>query len=198
MRGAQMLYESGYITYMRTDSDKLSEVAALLAHKTAQNSFGINSVKEIVHNDEDSGAHEPIRPAIWNETFVRPEDLPSHSASNGIVIPPKFLSLYEIIYSRTLASVMNDMVTNITSLTLFCDEVCAEFRVSTSSVVDLGFSSAFQAGSKVKETLNLDSFEIGEVLSPSNVTAIEHITSPPSRYSEAAFVKELELLGIGR
>ena len=197
MRGAQMLYESGYITYMRTDSDILSDDAIHLACKTVENLFGSDYVQ---CNDiqGSKGAHEPIRPAMIEGEFVKPENLSRHCIENGYNFSPRLIQLYELIYKRTLASVMTDIVTNITALSLVSCDVNADFRLSTSLVVDKGFSAIYGDSDDKKEIQCFDSFDIGDIVIAKNITVYEHTTSPPSRYSEASFVKELEELGVGR
>jgi len=197
MRGAQILYEQGYITYMRTDSDTLSKDATMLAQSTVQKKFGDEFLGSNTNRVSD-GAHEPIRPAIWEGEFIDPLRLIEHSRKNGGQLSPKLVQMYELVYQRTIASVMADMVTNITSLSINSDDVNAQFRTSTSIVVDRGYSAIYQSSKEAQESKNFDELAIGDVLCAINVTTREHMTSPPSRFSEASFVKELERLGIGR
>lgn len=202
MRAAQRLYENGYITYMRTDSTTLSQEALQAARRQAKELYGTDYVPDAprvyarkVRNAQE--AHEAIRPA--GEQFRMPEAVAREvSADEG--------RLYELIWKRTVASQMADargqsVQVRIGARSSQGDE--AEFSASGRVITFPGFLRAYVAGAE--ENGRLDDREVrlphlseGQALEALGIDPVEHSTQPPSRYTEASLVRELEERGIGR
>ena len=201
MRVAQRLYESGYITYMRTDSTTLSESALTAARTQIAERYGAEYVPERprlyerkVKNAQE--AHEAIRPA--GDTFRTPEQVERELSRDEH-------ALYDLIWKRTIASQMQDARGRTVSLRLGAttrDGRDAEFGASGTVIVFPGFLAAYEEGrdepSEDDEERRLPHLEVG---TDAEATALEpdaHATSPPARYTEATLVKALEDRGIGR
>ena len=196
MRCAQGLYERGFITYMRTDSVNLSEQAIKAARTCVQKRYGADFLSQgqrqfsnKTRNAQE--AHEAIRPA--GEVFKAP----SETGLTG-----RDLSLYELIWKRTVASQMADA-----RLTMLSVDLCsgdALFRASGKRIDFAGFFRAYVEGSDDPEAalegqeVLLPSLAVGDNPKPINIDALSHKTQPPARYSEASLVKTLENEGIGR
>ena len=218
MRAAQILYEAGFISYMRTDSMHLSEDALDAGRRSVEAGYGPEHLSDECPNERSARkkkrtkkatanaqeAHEAIRPSIQDGRFVPPEELPAahREKSGGGKLPDSALRVYDLIYRRTAAAFMRVQVLNQTSVTIDAagggEE--ATFRASGSVVVYGGYALAWGgAGGRAKGTPDvLPSMEEGQPLSCADLEAIEHSTKPPPRYNEATFVKELEALGVGR
>lgn len=206
MQTAQKLYENGYISYMRTDSNHLSEDAKNAIKTEITNKFGgpdfyvpstFRSKKKKSSTKSDKpdpqAAHEAIRPAIQSSgRFTTPSEL-----------PPQFdgasRELYELIYQRTVASHMPPQVSNQTSIRILGekDDTSVLFRTSGSVVIIPGFSAVYKRQKK-QESPDLPSLSEGQTLGCEEATPLMHMTQPPARYTEASFVQELEALGVGR
>jgi len=211
MRLAQQLYEKGFISYMRTDSAHLSQDAQNAIETEITKEFGgrgkysplssssssSSSSSKISSKHtkiEPQAAHEAIRPAIQEDgRFIKPADLPPGFDATTTEV-------YKLIYQRTVASHMTPQISNQTSIAISgeCDDKDATevmFRTSGSIIVDPGYTVAYprQVDSKI-----LPSFEEGQSLHCDNAEGLAHMTQPPSRYTEASFVQELEKLGVGR
>ncbi len=201
MRLAQRLYESGYITYMRTDSTTLSEAATAAARSQARELFGDAYVPEkprkygrAVANAQE--AHEAIRPA--GDRFRAPKEVASALGRDE-------LALYELVWKRTLASQMEDAVGQTVSLRIAGTSTAgedAEFGSSGTVITFRGFLAAYEPGrdepAEDEEERMLPQLSVGQDVT---LTALEpdgHATSPPARYTEATLVKALEERGIGR
>lgn len=217
MRAAQMLYEEGYISYMRTDSTHLSNDALGAGKAAVTEGYGADYLAEEDPNARASRrkskkkgkqdanknaqeAHEAIRPSIQQGgRFLAPKEVPAHykEKSGGAMLPDRALKLYELIYSRTTASFMKDQVLDQTSVMIdrTDEDITATFRASGSVVVFPGFAAAYGGGGG--DSL-LPPLAEGQLLDCSVVEPLEHHTKPPPRYNEASFVKELEALGVGR
>jgi DNA topoisomerase-1 len=198
MQVAQSLYENGHITYMRTDSTNLAQVAVDDARRLVAEEYGQDYLspearvyKSSVKNAQE--AHEAIRPA--GHPFELPQVLQSSLA-------PEEYKLFEMIWKRTIASQMADARGRRITITIE-GEGCV-FAVSGKTIDFPGFLRAYVEGSDVPEDELADqerllpSVEEGEVLKCLEMTAKEHTTQPPGRYSEAALTKALEEKGIGR
>ncbi len=196
MRCAQGLYERGFITYMRTDSVNLSEQAIKAARKCVELRYGkeylSESPRQFKSNTRNAQeAHEAIRPA--GESFRTPNE----SGLSG-----RDLSLYELIWKRTVASQMAEARLTMLSVDIgVCDAI---FRASGKNIDFPGFFRAYVEGSDDPEAalegqeIILPSLSSGDELIPKKIDAIGHETKPPARYSEASLVKTLEKEGIGR
>jgi len=194
MSVAQRLYESGHITYMRTDSTQLSKMALALAKEIITGTFGAGYSKTRQYATRSKGAqeaHEAIRPTFMDKVTVE-----------GTATDKK---LYELIRKRALASQMADAQIDKTQITISCGNTGKQFMATGEVVVFEGFLKMYREGSDEdpeknngKSTLALPFLETGDNLNASQIRAIERFTQSPYRYTEASLVKKLEELGIGR
>ncbi len=198
MNVAQSLYENGYITYMRTDSTTLAQVAIDAARELVRSEYGNQYLPDSpriytskVKNAQE--AHEAIRPA--GHPFRLPESLRSHLNNDEF-------RLFELIWKRTIASQMADARGRRITITLKGDG--AVFQVSGRTIDFPGYLRAYVEGSDDpqaeladKETL-LPSVSLDEVVACRDLEGKSHVTQPPPRYSEAALTRALEEKGIGR
>ncbi len=208
MRTAQRLYESGYITYMRTDSTTLSQTALDAARSQARDLYGPEYVPENpreytrrVKNAQE--AHEAIRPA--GENFRTPGQVAGGMGADEF-------RLYELIWQRTIASQMVDargltLSLRITAPLSGAPEFGAEalFTASGRTITFAGFLRAYvetvdaEAGGEADDAeRRLPNLEVGEKLDINELTPGGHSTTPPARYTEPSLIKALEDLGIGR
>ncbi|MDE3207077.1 MAG: type I DNA topoisomerase [Acidobacteriota bacterium] len=201
MRVAQDLYESGYITYMRTDSTTLSEEALTAARAQARSLYGDRYVPDSprrydkkVKNAQE--AHEAIRPA--GDTFRTPEE-------TGLTGDQR--RLYELVWMRTVASQMADAVGQSVAVrlgALSADGRDAEFATSGRVITFPGFLRAYVEGSDDPDAeledreVRLPVLAVGDAIDVESLEAEGHSTSPPARYTEASLVKALEEMGVGR
>jgi DNA topoisomerase I len=201
MRVAQRLYESGYITYMRTDSTTLSEAALAAARAQVKKLFGADFVPEkprtygrAVANAQE--AHEAIRPA--GDTFRTPDQIKSAVSRDEH-------ALYDLIWKRTLASQMEDARGQTVSLRIAAtssEGEDVEFAASGTVITFRGFLAAYEPGrdepSDDDEERPLPHLEIGEEVTAVSIEPEDHATTPPPRFTEPTLVKALEDRGIGR
>ena len=198
MQAAQSLYENGHITYMRTDSTNLASVAIEDARKLIVDEYGEKYLPNAprtytgkVKNAQE--AHEAIRPA------GHPFELPGNLKSQLNVDEAK---IFDLIWKRTVASQMEDARGRRISITI--EGSGCVFQVSGKTIDFPGYLRAYVEGSDdpsaelADQEKILPSVEVGEKLACNEVTAKEHNTQPPSRFSEAALTKALEERGIGR
>src|SRR5262245_7364986 len=198
MQVAQSLYENGHITYMRTDSTNLAQVAVDDARRLVAEEYGNDFLpaeprvyKSKVKNAQE--AHEGIRPA--GHPFELPGVLRNELNADEFKI-------FEMVWKRTMASQMADARGRRTTVTIE-GEGCV-FQVSGKTIDFPGYLRAYVEGSDTpdaeladQETV-LPDVAVGEALKCVDMTAKEHSTEAPSRYSEAALTKALEERGIGR
>ncbi len=198
MQVAQSLYENGYITYMRTDSTNLAQVAIDASRKLVESEYGKDYLPEKprmysskVKNAQE--AHEAIRPA-GNE-FRKPDSL------KGELSAEQF-KLFEMIWKRTVACQMADARGHRISINIGGGE--AVFYVSGKTIDFPGFLRAYVEGSDDpqaeladRETL-LPSMELGQKVDAKEFDPKSHTTQPPARFSEASLTRSLEEMGIGR
>lgn len=202
MRIAQQLYEGvelgkegnmGLITYMRTDSTRISQTAIAEAKDYILNEFGPAYYPEearVYGNKEGSqDAHEAIRPT---SILREPERLKAHLSRDQY-------RLYKLIWERFLASQMASAILDTVSVDIVINDVI--FRASGSTIKFPGFMKIYIEGTdeahKEEEGL-LPPLQEGQVLSLMGIEEKQHFTQPPPRYTEARLVKTLEELGIGR
>lgn len=191
MQVAQRLYEAGHITYMRTDSVNLSDLAINTSKAEIIRMAGQEYVQTRRFSTKTKGAqeaHEAIRPTYMN----------THSA--GASSQEK--RLYELIWKRTIASQMSDAKLEKTSIYINISGSQYQF-VSTGEVIIFdGFLKVYlESVDDEKETENsslLPAMKIGEALLPNEIVAQQRFSQKPPRYSEASLVRKLEELGIGR
>ncbi|MGL4595078.1 MAG: type I DNA topoisomerase [Thermoguttaceae bacterium] len=195
---AQSLYETGRITYMRTDSTNLSDEAISAARKHVLAQYGKEYLpgspriyKTKVKNAQE--AHEAIRPA--GSTFDTPESLRS-------ILSFDQYRIYDLIWKRTVASQMADAHGHRKQLVVEMDD--ALFSVSGKSVDFPGYWRAYVEGSDDPDAdladreILLPDVKVGDTLQCLHLTPKSHTTMPSSRYSEAALTKVLTEKGIGR
>jgi DNA topoisomerase-1 len=188
---AQKLYEAGKITYMRTDSVNLSNLALATTKKAIFNEFGNEYAKTRKYKTKTKGAqeaHEAIRP-----TYVQNKTIDGTAAEK---------KLYELIWKRTIASQMSDALLEKTTATIHVSTANEDF-IATGEIIKFdGFLKVYTE-SKYEETEAKDKnilppLKIDQKLINKSITAAEKFTQPQSRFTEASLVKKLEELGIGR
>ncbi len=187
---AQQLYEAGHITYMRTDSVNLSNLALASARDTIANLYGeefVHTHNYITKTKGAQEAHEAIRP-----TDISRQSIPGDVFSKH---------LYELIWKRTIASQMSDAKIEKTVITIPVSNREEKFVASGEVVLFPGFLKVYNESKdeESEETKGmLPQMEADEQLNYSVITATQRFTQPPARYTEASLVKKLEELGIGR
>ena len=191
MSAAQKLYESGNITYMRTDSVNLSNDALNSAEHVISKNYGDNYAKRRKFSSKNKGAqeaHEAIRPTNLEKSDVHMDSDQSR--------------LYKLIWLRTIASQMSDAVLERTTFKIKSSSYLNEFSSKGEVIKFDGFLKVYIAGVDNSEDSEssgiLPSLSVGENLTNVNIVATEKFSRPPFRFSEAALVKKLEELGIGR
>ncbi|MBR6611177.1 MAG: type I DNA topoisomerase, partial [Campylobacter sp.] len=193
---AQSLYEGvqtnngfmGAITYMRTDSLNIAKEALKTAREIIKSEFGADYLPKSanIYTTKSKGAqeaHEAIRPT--NLSFT-----PQIAAQ---YLEKDMLKLYTLIYNRFLASQMSPSISQTQNIMIKSDN--AIFKLSGRKVIFDGFYRVY--GDMDKDRI-LPPLNIGDMMSVESMKISNHITEPPSRYSEAGLVKKLESLGIGR
>ncbi|MFV0331748.1 MAG: type I DNA topoisomerase [Dysgonomonas sp.] len=192
MMVAQKLYESGKITYMRTDSVNLSGLAINTTKSEIESVYGKQYSKVRQFSTKSKGAqeaHEAIRPTYINEHTV-----------SGTAQEKK---LYDLIWKRTIASQMADAELEKTTITVgISNNESLKFTAVGEVIKFDGFLHVYLEGTDDEnvdsETSLLPAVKAQEALNMKESTATERFTQRPSRYSEAALVRKLEELGIGR
>jgi len=200
MRIAQGLYERGYITYMRTDSVALSGEAIAAVRAEVQRGYGQQFLSPAPRQFSSKSknaqeAHEAIRPTTPLRT---PESLSAEL--NG-----QELSLYRMIWQRTLATQMADAAGTTVSVRLAATALGAdcEFAASGTTITFPGYRQVYvestdeAEGDEEKEAL-LPPLTVGQQVPVAELTPNSHATVPPARYTEASLVKRLDELDIGR
>ena len=193
---AQKLYEGidigeetvGLITYMRTDSIRLSDAFIGEAKPYIEEKYGkdyVGSVKVSKKTENVQDAHEGIRPTSVMRT---PESLKEY-------LKPEEYKLYALIYARAVASLMAPAKLNSTTLSL--DNNGYEFKASGSVIQFDGYLRVYGAYEKQSDEI-LPVVTVEEKLLSKDIQKSQHFTKPPARYTEAKLIKELEELGIGR
>ena len=183
---AQRLYESGKITYMRTDSVNLSDLAVTQATEEISRKFGENYVQARAYKSKSTGAqeaHEAIRPtdfSVENVTGERNEQ-----------------RLYQLIWQRAIASQMADAKLERTTATVDISTVDETMQAKGEVLIFDGFLKAY-GDSDNDERKMLPPLQTGQDLPRLSLQAQEVFSRPPARYTEASLVKKLEEMGIGR
>ena len=191
MRIAQQLYESGFITYMRTDSVNLSNMALSMASDTITKNWGEEYVKIRKYRTKSKGAqeaHEAIRPTFLNNMSVEADK------------PGK--KLYELIWKRTIASQMADAQLEKTNVSIDISTMAEKFMAKGEVIRFDGFLKVYTESTdedkKDENGLMLPPLSKGDGLLPQTILATQRFTQHPLRYTEASLVKKMEELGIGR
>ncbi|GIK59798.1 MAG: type I DNA topoisomerase [Ignavibacteriota bacterium] len=189
---AQKLYEAGKITYMRTDSVNLSEIALNAAEQQIKNEYGKNYSHRRQFKTKSKTAqeaHEAIRPTDFGNESI------SGSRDEKV--------LYELIWKRALASQMSDAQLERTTLKINVSKADKLFVAKGEVIKFDGFLKVYlesiddENGENGEDGILPDLSE-GEKISFTEITATQRFTRPPSRFTEASLVKKLEELGIGR
>lgn len=197
MRIAQKLYEGvdlgsetlGLITYMRTDSTRLSPVFINDTFKYIEETFGkkyVGVVKKGKKTENVQDAHEAIRPTSIKRT---PESVKEYLTKDEYKV-------YSIIYARALASLMSDAKTLATTAVL--DNNGYEFKVTGSILTFDGYLKVYKEFSKTDDVILPDFDKFNGVVSTKDIETEQKFTKPVSRYTEATLIQEMEELGIGR
>ena len=198
MRIAQKLYEginigsetTGLITYMRTDSYRLSDVFVKETFQYIKDNYGsqyIGAVKNVKNDENAQDAHEAIRPTSIKRT---PESLKSY-------LTPDEYKLYSLIYYRALASLMKDAKVKATSITL--ENNGYTFKATGSILVFDGYLKVYSPYEKNEDVILPDFTNYkSDVVIAKEIKKEQHFTKPPARYTEASLIDEMENLGIGR
>lgn len=190
MQLAQRLYEAGLITYMRTDSVNLSKDAMEAAQAEIIKSYGKEFSKPRAFATKSKGAQEA-------HEAIRPTDMSRHSVN----IDRDQSRLYDLIWKRTLASQMSDAELERTNVRIEANNHNEAFVASGEVLLFEGFLKVYLEGNDDDDEEQegmLPAMKINEKLLNNSITATERYTRPAARYTEAALVKKLEELGIGR
>ena len=200
MRIAQQLYEGvdikgngtvGLITYLRTDSTRISDEADEAVRKFIGEAYGTDyvtgQVKSVKNNGKIQDAHEAIRPSNSELTPTRLKESLSRDQ----------FRLYQLIWSRFVASRMSDAVYSTTNVKINCNGYI--FTVTASKIKFEGFMSVYKhTDDKVEANVLLKKLTEESELSFNEYISKQHFTQPPAHFTEASLVKTLEELGIGR
>ena len=195
---AQKLYEgidlgnetTGLISYMRTDSIRLSDEFVKSAYQYIERNYGkeyLGIVKKSKKTENVQDAHEAIRPTSINRT---PEEVKEYLTTDEY-------KLYKMIYYRALSSLMKDAKQEQTSVTL--DNNNYKFKVTGSVIVFDGYLKVYKDYEDNTDIIlpPFDTYK-SNVLVSNSIEKTQHFTKPPARYTEAKLIKEMEDLGIGR
>ncbi len=188
---AQKLYESGKITYMRTDSVNLSDLAMNEAENVITKSYGAEYAKRRKYTTKSKGAqeaHEAIRPVDLSEKDVNIDD-------------GRTARLYDLIWKRTIASQMADAQLERTTLKISGNNIERVFVAKGEVIKFDGFLHVYLEGKDDAEEENegrLPDLKVGDAMNADEINAIERFSHHPPRYTEASLVKKMEELGIGR
>ena len=202
MRIAQQLYEGvevkgrgsiGLITYLRTDSTRISDEADSAARSYIEDKFGANYVgksKTVKSDKKIQDAHEAIRPTDVSLTPVLLKEQLSREQ----------FRLYQLIYNRFLASRMSDAVYETNTVTLKADTKKGDYKFKSSStkVKFEGFLAVYKPEDEEKENSKLSNIKEKDVLNVESLEEKQHFTQPPAHYTESLLVRTMEELGIGR
>jgi DNA topoisomerase-1 len=186
---AQRLYEAGHITYMRTDSTNLSKEAVASARDYIADEFGKNYLpKEAQVYSSRSGAqeaHEAIRPSDVNQLAAFLNDVDRDAQR-----------LYELIWRQFLACQMLPALYDASTLIIVAGNY--QLRAKGRTLRFAGWTKAQPVAKSKVDEVQLPDLAVGDLLNLIELDPKQHFTKPPARFSEAALVKELEKLGIGR
>ena len=201
MSVAQGLYEGvripekgsvGLITYMRTDSTRISEEARAVAKEVITQAYGANYYENRYYrqNKDAQDAHEGIRPTYIH---ITPDSIKDSLTSDQY-------KLYKLIYNRFIASQMAAAMYDTISVDIDVNEY--KFKASGQNLKFKGFMTLYVEGNDSKEdeeeSTNIPKLELNQEVKKEKLDAKQSFTEPPARYTEASLVKELETKGIGR
>ncbi len=183
--------ETGLITYMRTDSTRISNEARLAAKEQIEKIYGPEYYENRFYKtkSEAQDAHEAIRPA---HIELKPEDIKNS-------LTPDQYKLYKLIYNRFLASQMSSAIYDTISATISADKY--DFKANGQTIKFKGFMTLYvetEENTKEEEFTKIPELKEGEQVKKEELTSKQSFTEPPARYTEASLVKTLEEKGIGR
>jgi DNA topoisomerase-1 len=187
---AQQLYEAGHITYMRTDSVNLSNLALASAKHEIEKLYGAEYSKTRKYVTKTRGAqeaHEAIRPTVFESQTIQGDTFTKR--------------LYELIWKRTVASQMSDALTEKTVINIPVSNREEKFVATGEVVLFQGFLKVYFESKDDEQDEQegiISPVEQGEPLCALDIKATQKFAQPPIRYTEAGLVKKLEELGIGR
>ncbi len=188
---AQKLYESGKITYMRTDSVNLSETAINQAKSAITGNYGDKYLNIRQYKTKSKGAqeaHEAIRP-----TYIENQTIDGDGADKR---------LYDLIWKRTISSQMSDAELEKTTAVIKISNTTEKFVAQGEVLKFDGFLKVYLEGTDDEDEESqegmLPPIKVGEKLNANEISATQRFTHHPARYTEASLVKKLEELGIGR
>lgn len=191
MQIAQKLYESGKITYMRTDSVNLSDTALAAAATEIKSAYGDKYYHKRIYKTKSAGAqeaHEAIRPTYFDQHTI-----------NGDISEKR---LYELIWKRAIASQMSEAVFEKTTVDIAVSTRKEQLLAEGEVLKFDGFLTVYLESTDDEdddnETNLLPSLSKGQKLDLQEMSATERFSRPAARYTEASLVKKLEELGIGR
>ena len=191
MRTAQRLYEQGHITYMRTDSVTLSDVAKSAVKSKILNEFGEKYFCERSYTNKSKNAqqaHEAVRPTNFE--------------NKNVSVDLDQIKLYDLIWKRTIASQMalakiDKTVVSIQSRTIDLPFVAEGEVINFDGFLKV-YNSAKDGDSEKDVSIDLPALNVGDDLNKKAILITENYSKPPFRYTEASLVKKMEELGIGR
>ncbi|MFD1317645.1 type I DNA topoisomerase [Loigolactobacillus zhaoyuanensis] len=200
MMVAQQLYEGinlggrqgtvGLITYMRTDSTRISEVAKHEASHFLHENYGEEFAALKIHKTKNpegaQDAHEAIRPSSVLRT---PKSLES-------ILSKDQMKLYQLIWSRFLASQMTPVILDTMAVTI--EQNGVTYKATGSKMKFAGFTKVYDSGNKDKKDNMLPNLVEGDTVKLAKNEPNQHFTQPPARFSEATLIKTLEENGVGR
>ena len=199
MMVAQQLYEGvslgrsgsvGLITYMRTDSTRISASAQNEASEFIEKEFGkeycLTSKRAVKNADSAQDAHEAIRPSSVLRT---PDSIASYLTKDQ-------LKLYTLIWSRFVASQMTAAVYDTVQVDL--EQNNHVFKANGSTIKFAGYQKVYQDNAEAKKGNVLPEMQVGDEVQLAKLNPEQHFTQPPARYSEATLIKTLEEIGVGR
>lgn len=198
MSYAQKLFEGidvngkhiALITYIRTDSPEFAPEFLPQLESYVKSNYGdkyYSPIRKGKKAENVQDGHEAIRPV---DLTMTPEKLSSFIQDANLV------KVYNIIYKRTIATSMASAVTSETTYEIKNDVHL--FNLVSKELIFDGYKAVYGSFEDKEEEATKETFKIGEVLKETSLEAIEKKTTPPSRYKEATFIKELESRGIGR
>ncbi len=199
MMVAQQLYEGvslgrsgsvGLITYMRTDSTRISTTAQNEASEFIEKEFGkeycLVSKRAVKNAEGAQDAHEAIRPSSVLRT---PDSIASYLTKDQ-------LKLYTLIWSRFVASQMTAAVYDTVQVDL--EQNNHVFKANGSTIKFAGYQKVYQDNADAKKGNVLPEMQVGDEVQLAKLNPEQHFTQPPARYSEATLIKTLEEIGVGR
>lgn len=192
MRVAQTLYEGGYITYLRTDSVRVSEEALAAAKDFIGEHYGSEYVSLTASASGSKGkvqdAHEAIRPT---DISVTPDSMKTK-------LDRESFRLYQLIWKRFTASRMTNARYDVTAINFAVSDYI--FRATASKQTFDGFQCVYTPGDDEKEEKNnvVSNLTMDAVIDSSEYEGTQHFTQPPAHFTEASLVKAMEEMGIGR